>query len=124
MKIVSWFVCVLTLASLMMGCSTPSDHVNKVKLGMTGDDVRKVMGPPFDIRASKTYDTGETAEVWEYIAPVFSLSIFSDKYDKTYWIFFENGKVVQWGVPGDFSGADQYYDKQSIKDYYNKKLMR
>ena len=23
---------------------------------------------------------------------------------KTYWVYFKNGKVVQWGEPGDFTG--------------------
>ena len=83
------------------------------------------MGPPYTIRASKKYENGETSAVWEYIAPVFSAAAFSDKYDKTYWVIFENGKVVQWGEPGDFSGSEKSSegDNVLIKDYFNKKII-
>jgi len=91
---------------------------------MTPDQVRKIMGDPYTVRAAKTYEGGETAEIWEYIAPVFSAAAFSDKYDKSYWVFFQNGKVVQWGEPGDFSGTDSATGVMLVKDFYNKKLMR
>ena len=32
---------------------------------------------------------------------------------KVYWIYFENGKVVQWGEPGDFSGSAA----SAVKEY-------
>ena len=104
--------------------TTPSAHIGQLQLGMDPEQVQKIMGPPFTIRAAKQYENGESTAVWEYIAPVFSSAAFSDKYDKTYWIMFENGKVVQWGEPGDFSGTDTATGTILIKDYFNKKVAK
>jgi hypothetical protein len=108
----------------MTGCVAPSQKVSRLRLGDTPDDVLQKMGKPFAVRAAKVYEDTETSEVWEYIAPVFSLGFFSDDYDKTFWVMFENGKVVQWGVPGDFSGSDSISGEVPVKDYFNKKILR
>jgi hypothetical protein len=118
-------VSVLLIAVFCSGCqTTPSAHIVQIELGMSPDQVKKIMGPPFTIRAAKQYENGESSAVWEYIAPVFSSAAFSDKYDKTYWIMFENGKVVQWGEPGDFSGTDTISGSVPVKDYFNKKIIK
>lgn len=65
---------------------------------MTPDEVINEMGKPFTIRAAKVFDDGQTTEVWEYQPRFMELN------PKTFWIYFENQKVVQWGEPGDFSG--------------------
>lgn len=108
---------------LLAGCTTPSSRIVGMSLGMSPDDVLGVMGSPFAVRAAKMYEGGGSAEVWEYIPPVFSRAAFSDKYDKTYWVFFEDGKVVQWGEPGDFSG-DSTTGNVPVKDYTDKKRAR
>ena len=118
-------VVALLVAIVCSGCmTTPSAHIGQIQLGMDPDQVTKIMGPPFTVRAAKQYENGETTAVWEYIAPVFSSAAFSDKYDKTYWIMFENGKVVQWGEPGDFSGTDTLSGTVPVKDYFNKKIIK
>ena len=118
-------VAALLVAVYCSGCmTTPSAHISKIQLGMDADQVKKIMGPPFTVRAAKQYENNETMAVWEYIAPVFSSAAFSDKYDKTYWIMFENGKVVQWGEPGDFSGTDTISGAVPVKDYFNKKIIK
>lgn len=91
-----WLLAVLYVVGLA-ACSTPATKVKMLRLGMAPDEVKKSMGEPFAVRASKVFADGQTTEVWEYL-PGFSLN------PKTYWVFFENGKVVQWGEPGDFSG--------------------
>lgn len=88
----------LGLVLVSLGCSTPASRVKNLQLGMTPDQVRKEVGTPFTVRAAKVYDDGRTTEVWEYIARVAI-------YPKDYWVMFENGKVVQWGEPGDFSST-------------------
>jgi hypothetical protein len=95
-KLVRWLLVLMCMAGLA-ACSTPAGKVKKLRLGMAPDEVRKAMGEPFAVRASKVFADGQTTEVWEYL-PGFSLN------PKDYWVFFENGKVVQWGEPGDFSG--------------------
>ena len=118
-------VVALLVAVICSGCrTTPSFYIGKIQLGMDPDQVTKIMGSPFTIRASKQYENGETAAVWEYIAPIFSYAAFDDKYDKTYWVIFENGKVVQWGEPGDFSGEATATGNVLTKDYFNKKIIK
>ncbi|MBU0677875.1 MAG: hypothetical protein KJ626_07130 [Verrucomicrobia bacterium] len=92
-------------ACLLGGCMTPDRHISDLRLGMNPDEVRYEMGDPHAVRASKIYDNEEWVEVWEYIPPIFSLAAITDKYDKEYWVIFLNGKVVQWGEPGDFEYA-------------------
>ena len=107
------------------GCKTiPSAHIGELALGMEPAQVKDIMGPPFTVRASKQYENGESMEVWEYIAPYFSLAAWDDKYDKTYWIVFENGKVVQWGEPGDFSGLSTAGTAVPVGDYTRQKTIR
>ena len=85
--------CCVALAS----CSSTSDRIKKLSLGMTPAQVKDAVGDPDTIRAAKVYEDGKVMEVWEYM-PRMALS------PRSYWVFFENGKVVQWGVPGDFAG--------------------
>lgn len=87
----------IVLLFAMVGCAHPYRKTPKLRLGMTSDEIRDVMGKPTTIRASKVYEDGQTTEVWEYLSGI-SLN------PKNYWIHFENGKVVQWGEPGDFAG--------------------
>lgn len=88
----------------MSACSLPSGKVKNLRLGMVPEEVLKVMGEPFTVRAAKVYEEEQWQEAWEYIPPVFSVAGLAERYDKTYWLVFENGKLVQWGEPGDFSG--------------------
>ena len=92
----------------LSGCSTPSQQVKHLRLGMTPDEVVEEMGRPYAVRASKLYRDGTFTEVWEYIPSIFSVALFADRYDKSYWIYFEDGRVVQWGEPGDFTSEGDY----------------
>jgi hypothetical protein len=95
------FVRMCVIMSCVLGlvaCATPAKRVKNMRLGMTPDEVRKKMGDPFTVRASKVFADGQTMEIWEYVAWFTILP-------KDFWVYFENGKVVQWGQPGDFSGS-------------------
>lgn len=108
-------VCGLLAAA---GCASLSQSVSELKLGMTPDQVLQKLGKPFTVRAAKAYENKETTEVWEYMPPLFSL------YPKTYWVFFENGQVVQWGEPGDFSGLSTAGTAVPVGDYTRQKTIR
>lgn len=86
------------LALMLGACASWNVDVYKLQLGMDPEAVRDAIGNPFTIRAAKVYEQGKSAEVWEYLPPWFTWT------PKTYWVYFEDGKVVQWGEPGDFSG--------------------
>lgn len=107
------------------GCSTPSHKIGDLRLGMTPDEVLDVMGKPYAVRASKLYRDGNFVEAWEYIPSVFSVALFADRYDKTYWTVFEGGKLVQWGEPGDLSGSSTIKAKDAvIQEYVDEKRVR
>ena len=93
LRVVAVLVCALGLAA----CATPAKKVKNIRLGMSPDQVRTQMGEPYTVRAAKVFADGQTTEIWEYVT-LFSLL------PKDYWVCFENGKVVQWGEPGDFTG--------------------
>lgn len=97
---------VLLVPMLMLtACSTPHRNVSNLRLGMTPDEVLDEMGRPYVIRSAKLYRDGNFQEVWEYIPSIFSVALFADRYDKSFWIYFDGGKVVQWGEPGDLTGS-------------------
>jgi hypothetical protein len=111
-------LCVVCGLLAATGCSSLSESVAELKLGMTPDQVLQKLGKPFTVRAAKVYENKETTEVWEYIPPVFTM------YPKTYWVFFENGQVVQWGEPGDFSGLSTAGTAVPVGDYSKQKMIR
>lgn len=88
----------LLVAVGMLGCSSPSGKLVGMRLGMTPIEVKDAMGKPDTVRAAKVFEDGQVTEVWEYLPAVFELN------PKTFWIYFENARVVQWGEPGDFTG--------------------
>ena len=84
------------LLSLMLftGCAYAS-KMNRVSLGMTKQEVLKVMGDPVSQKAR-----GDT-EILEYR---FYTEAF--RYDiDSYWVTLRNGKVVEYGRAGDFGSA-------------------
>ena len=99
MRTASGILAGLALAFSLSACASWNVKVEKLQLGMEPEAVQEAIGKPFTIRAAKVYQGEEWAEVWEYLPPVFTWN------PKTYWVYFENGKVVQWGEPGDFSGT-------------------
>ncbi len=89
----------LILAFCLSACASWNTDVHKLQLGMEPEAVREAIGTPYTIRAAKVYEGDEWSEIWEYLPPWFTWT------PKTYWVYFENGKVVQWGEPGDFTGS-------------------
>lgn len=106
MRTASGILAGLMLALGLGACSAMNVNVGKLQLGMEPEAVREAIGKPSTIRAAKVYEGEEWTEVWEYLPPGFTWT------PKTYWVYFENGKVVQWGEPGDFTGS-----AASIKEY-------
>ncbi len=105
------YLLVACLAGLFLsGCATTPYKMRKLELGMTPDQVRKAAGDPYTVRAAKEYEDGHADMVWEYVT-WFAINA------KDYWVFFSNGKVVQWGEPGDFSTLTTLEDKIPVKEY-------
>lgn len=107
MKRVFTFLLVIAVGFLVAGCASPAKRVKLLKLGMSPDEVREQMGDPYTVRAAKIYENGEWTQIWEYQAPPFSVN------PKNFWMYFENGKLVQWGEPGDFTGSAEQVQEYS-----------
>ena len=112
---VSWVA--LILAVLMVGCTSVAKKTLGLQLGMTPDEVRDELGDPYTIRAAKVFENEEWTEVWEYLPPIITV------YPKTLWVVFENGLLVQWGEPGDFTRVQSLTDRQRppVKEYNEQK---
>ncbi len=109
-----WFICMAMLSVLVVaGCANPSGKTAALKLGMNPEAVVGEMGEPSSIRAAKLYSNDEWTEVWQYDSPVLSID------PQTVWVYFENGKVVQWGKPGDFAGTSG--DEVPVEEYIGEK---
>lgn len=104
MRILKFLILICLL--LFLACAT-TGKLMKLELEMTKKEVVGAMGNPHTVRGSITNKYGQVIEVWEYglYKPV-------GYYEPTYyWLFFCEGKLVQWGEAGDWQKvADQIYE--------------
>ena len=117
---------IVFLAPLLMltACNTPHQRISNLRLGMTPDEVLDEMGSPYAIRSAKLYRDGGFQEVWEYIPSIFSVALFADRYDKTYFVYFDGGKLVMWGEPGDLTGQTSVEDDAAVLEYVPERRTR
>jgi len=81
----------LSLMALGMGCSTPiAKRLNRLELGMTQAQAKKILGDGYVVKASRTDATGSTLQLWEYR---------DKKTEETYAIYFKDSQLAQWGTP-------------------------
>jgi hypothetical protein len=97
--------------AILAGCAHPMTRLKNINLGMTPADVETEMGKPYAVRSAKLFKGEQTTEVWEYWPPYFSNNA------QKVWVIFENGRVVQWGAPGDYSTGSA----SSVKEYSEQK---
>lgn len=101
MKKTAMLMCGIIVAGIIAGCTTPAQKVRQLKLGMMSEEVIERIGEPYTIRAAKIYENEQQEEVWVYNRPWWMVLSMSPE---SVWVHFEDGKVVQWGKPGDFAG--------------------
>ncbi|MBP7828499.1 MAG: hypothetical protein KA248_01135 [Kiritimatiellae bacterium] len=113
-KLTLW-ICIALAAAVagLTGCASPGKNVGKLRLGDTPDVVLDKMGKPNTVRASKVYEDESSLEVWEYLPGVLTF------YPKAYWLWMEDGRLVQWGEPGDFKAGS----KEEVGEYSDKKRL-
>ncbi len=74
------------------GCSTPMDQkLNKLDLGMSQAQVKKILGNNYIAKASMTDTNGSRLQLWEYT---------DKKTQDTYRVYFKDGQLAQWGTRG------------------------
>jgi hypothetical protein len=88
---------------VIMGCSTSTAHrLNRLELGMSQTQVRKILVDNYIAKASKTDTNGSRLAMWE----------FTDK--KTadaYRVYFKDNQLAQWGQGGNLEFPQLYLPK-------------
>ena len=77
--------------TILAGCSTPiAKRLNRLELGMTQAQAKKILGDDYAVKASRTDANGSTLQLWEYR---------DAKTEEAYAIYFKDGLLAQWGTP-------------------------
>ena len=94
-------IALLGLACVVAGCSSPTRKTYRLQLGMNPDEVREEMGKPYSVRSAKKFENEETTMIWEYWPAFFATN------PAKIHCAFENGELVQWGLPGDYGTGSE-----------------
>lgn len=108
---------------IVSACATSSGKLSEIRLEMTKDEVRRVLGEPSVVRGAIRNKFGQVIEVWEYrlalpstdsagqvigksMLTVITLGIGAAAFrgeKRDYWLYFLRDNLVQWGQAGDWS---------------------
>ncbi len=84
--------------------------LHRLAIGNTKEEVNTSMGDPANVVGAKQFESG-IVEAWEYQR--WRAQLGPDYVEEAYWIYFLDGKVVQWSKPGNFDlEAGRIYDKR------------
>jgi hypothetical protein len=76
-----------------LGCSTSTaQRLNRLDLGMSQGQVKKILGDDYIAGASMTDTNGSRLQMWEYT---------DKKTQETYRVYFKDGQLAQWGTRSD-----------------------
>lgn len=70
-----------------------------ISIGMAKEAVMEQISKPDIIRGSMVNDSNQTVEVWEYKVEAINKWYFFE----SYWLYFYDNKLVQWGKAGDWN---------------------
>ena len=87
------FVSILAASMFLVlaGCSTPlAKRLNRLDLGMTQAQAKKILGDNYVVKASRTDANGSTLQLWEFK---------DEKTEENYCLYFKDGLLAQWGTP-------------------------
>jgi hypothetical protein len=91
-KLLVRFVTLAVALLVIASCSTRlSRKMNRLELGMTGPQVKKILGDDFIVKAAKTTTNGSTLQLWEYT---------DKKTEATFQLYFKDSQLAQWGSRG------------------------
>ena len=82
--------------------------LHRLSIGDPKGQVEESLGSPVNVIGSKRYPDG-IVEVWSYER--WHSALGPDYIEETYWLYFYNGELIQWGRPGDWQReADRIYE--------------
>lgn len=74
------------------GCSTSTaQKLNRLDLGMSQAQVKKILGNDYIAKASMTDTNGARLQMWEYT---------DKKTQDSYRVYFKDGQLAEWGTRG------------------------
>lgn len=84
--------CALALGLMLLaGCSSSfSKRLNRLELGMTQPQAKKILGDEYVVKASRTDPSGAMLQMWEFR---------DKKTEEAYNLYFKDGFLAQWGLP-------------------------
>jgi hypothetical protein len=81
----------LVLLLFITGCATPvAKKLNRLELGMSQAQAKKILGDDYVVKASRTDATGAMLQLWEFR---------DKKTEEAYALYFKDGLLAQWGTP-------------------------
>lgn len=84
-------------------------NMSAVSIGMTEQQVREILGEPADVIGSHVYEDNRIIRVLQYLEAELGFAV--DRLNKNYYLYFLDGRLVQWGRPGDWQKeADKIYE--------------
>lgn len=75
----------------------PSRSLMGLSIGMTKQQVVKILGEPTAFRGATVSANGETTELFEY-----TCLIEGSVTTWCCWLYFKENRLVQWGAPNDW----------------------
>jgi hypothetical protein len=126
-------IIVLLLCLGLSGCMTTSTRkLREISLDLTKDEVVKRLGEPTAVRGAIRNKYNQNIEVWEYRLSksqagkfwgdvgasiltfgIWGIQAYEDSQSNitNYWLYFYDGRLVQWGQAGDWKReADRIYE--------------
>lgn len=83
----------------LSACASYDKRVNRLELGMTQPQVERLLGNDFTNKAARVEADGTQTRLLEFTHP---------RTNRTTWVFFRNGRVVQWGSPDSLRTFPQH----------------
>lgn len=83
-------------------------NLHMISVGYDKQQVVTAIGDPTNAIGSKRFENG-VVDVWSY--EKWGAKMGFDEKEEEYWLYFLNGKLEQWGRPGDWKKeADRIYE--------------
>lgn len=100
MKITIKLLLMLLCLPIFYSYAQPIDKnkLSKISIGMTKEQVISCLGEPYLNRGAYKQRNGTLWECFEYQVQVF-------EHIRTFFLYFDHGKLTQYCQPGDFKGA-------------------
>jgi len=97
-----------------MGCAHRLPITSKVYIGMTKEQVLQICGRPYKMGAYTNPKTGEVIEGLTYKEYIDNWRTLTTDVLLTH-IYLKDGKIIQYGEPGDWMTEADYEGERKIK---------